>query len=716
MIIIFLLILLLYELIGDSILQLDRIIFKRRIDRFNLLEHFVFSLMLGLIINTLFTFIVIYIGPFDFTLFLLCNFIFLIVILLINKGSFKGFFYWRAYKGLRNKEKSKRSWHYFRKFFFFFIGIVLLDIYINSFVIELEFVDLYNHSRFALDYIKHGWYYYGSNILFDLFVVDEIYASRIFIFTLIPFYSIAPSGWLYISGILLTKLQFYMIFTLIFIILYKFDSKFNIIIIFFVCAATMMFPSFFTYFLPTNFTIVPFLILLIFLFNENYKSLFIELLLFIFIIFIHITSILFILSIPLILTLLLNWIFDPTSLFHNYYEKKNKIIIYIKKKRWIFLFGIEIIIISSLFLIILNSSYIIDSINSYSNISNSYDVSFLPTLYVWQKLTIGLVFNIGILIGIFYLFKSKKIKRVKYLVLFFFILNLYLTIYLMDYEFWYNIINTFYCEFRLIVYLDISLLILVPVLFSIIFKKTKFLNKKEFYAKKKLLFINNYLKRFDLNVLSFYKKINHFLKRKRIELHNYITFSKLANAIIILILLFYCVIRAIPNYQERYYRDSFEDLAYKSYYITLSLLNTYAIDYQTYMIDPSFSWKITHTYLYKLRCIDLNQITPYYDDFRYKVNNSGYQDFLDFVYNTTKIIYYKQATYKYNYLRYTKRVDYIIIDNFANPKLCNLMLNDTIHFKKIFQIRYVHLNINLISLIINSRIPYIYIFEPIRNP
>ena len=715
MIIKFLLILLLYEIIGDSILQLDRIIFKRKIDRFTLLEQFIFSLILGLLINSLFNIIILFIGPFDYILLLFFNFIFLIIFFLINQRSFSGFFYCRVYKKLKNKKKFNNNGQYFRKFLFFFIGIIILDIYISSFSHELSFLDIFNHAHYALDFIKNGYYNYNSLDLYNLFFIDNRIASRLFIFILVPFYAMDPSEWLFISGIFLSKLQFYLFYALVFIILYRIDPKFNIIIVFFLSAATVIFPSWFVYFLPCNFTIIPFIALLIFLFNKEIKSLFIELFLFFFVIILHIPSILFIFLMPLILTILINWIFEPSILFHNYQERKNKIITYFRKNRWKFLLTFSIIIICIIILIIFNSSFITDSIDIYFELAADIDVNFYPPIQLWKNFTIGLGLNIILLSSFLYLFINEKIKKKKYLVLFFFLLNIYLTIYLLNFEFWNNIIKTLYSEYRFILYLDISLIILFPILISIITKNTQFLKKEEFYIKEKLKSIKNYVEHFKINDLTLHNKIYLFFKKNKKTLHRYLNFSNLANAIIIFSLLFYCLIKIIPNYHERYYRDSFEDLSLKSHYYTLGFLEEYALNYQTYMYNPSFSWNIIHSYLYELRCIDYKQMSPYYDDGKYEANNSEYQDFLNFVFNETKVIYYKQATYKYDYLRFTKRVDYVVIDSFSNPNLSDLMYNDTVHFKKIFKCYFSHPVIILISLLKDIDLPQIFIFKPIGN-
>jgi len=710
MIIEFCFILLLYQIVGDCVLQYDRVLFKRKTERFTLLEQFVFSLIFGILINTIFTVFVVYIGPFDFILLILFDFLFLIITFVVNKRSFDGFFYWRVFITIKNRKRSQISLRYYKKFFLFFIGIILLDLYIGTFTYVLSFVDLYTHSHYALDSIKHGWNFYDPYYLVD---ISRFHTIQIFTFTLIPFYAIDPSEWLYISGILLSKLQFYLFFTLIFVILYKFNSKFNIIVVFFISIAVVIFPSWFTYFLPSNFAIVLFLALVVLLFHKNKKSIFLDGFLFIFTLIMHIPSMIAIFSIPLIITLIINWIKSPESLFLEYKRRKNKLVTFIKKYRRIILVGVIFLIISIILLIALRFSFFMNIINSYINLDKNIDATFYPTLYFWEEFTIGLYFNIIILICLLYLFYKKEIKKSKYLVLFFFLLNVYLTIYLLNFDFWNNIIKILYSEYRFALYLDVSLMILIPILVSIIKNYTKFLNKKEFYIKKKLISINNYLMHFNLNPLNLYNKIKIYLRKRKINLHRYLNFSNLAYATIILTILLFCMVKAIPNYNKRYYREPFEEISVDATHdYTFTFLENYAFDYQTYMYYPEYEWPKVHIYLEELRCIDLRQINPYYDDSKYEANNSEYQDYLDFIFNETKVIYYKQASYKYDYLRFTKRVDYIVIDDFANPKLCNLMMNDTAHFQKIFQCAIKSPLITLKSYIKNYELPrFVYIFK-----
>jgi hypothetical protein len=68
-------------------------------------------------------------------------------------------------------------------------------------------------------------------------------------------------------------------------------------------------------------------------------------------------------------------------------------------------------------------------------------------------------------------------------------------------------------------------------------------------------------------------------------------------------------------------------------------------------------------------------------------------DFLEFVFNSSKFINNLQANYKNlpAYLKFAKTVDYILIDEIYNPNLCKLMLNDTLHFDNIFELRITNL-------------------------
>ncbi len=57
MLIQFIFLLILFQVTGDVILQIDKLIFKKKILNYTLIEHFIFSLILGLVVNTLFSLI-----------------------------------------------------------------------------------------------------------------------------------------------------------------------------------------------------------------------------------------------------------------------------------------------------------------------------------------------------------------------------------------------------------------------------------------------------------------------------------------------------------------------------------------------------------------------------------------------------------------------------------------------------------------------------------
>jgi len=687
MLIEFLLLLLLYQITGDCLIQYDRILFKRKIERFTLLEQIVFSLIFGMLINTAFTIFIIYIGPFSFLLLILLNFLFIILCIILNKRSVYGFFYWRIYSNLKDREKNNISWHYYRKFLFFFIGIIILDLYIKSFIYKFEFVDLNPYANYALNSIRDGWNLYDP----DYFFLG--YKIRIFTFLLIPFYAIAPSEWIFISGNYLFQLQFFLFFTLVFIILYKFDSKFSILLIFFITAAIVIFPSWFTYFLPSNFFIVLLLGLVIFLFNKDMRSLFLEVILFIFLFIIHIPSAIAMYFIPSSITLIIIWYKNPDFLFKNYYKKKAKVITFIKKNRWKVLLLVIIIIISATLFIIRYFSFIVSLWNKYLNIVPR-NAEF-PPLLIMQGLTLGFIINIIVLIYSSYLLKKKMIKEKKYQILFLILINLYHIIYILGFEFWNEIIRTTYPELRFIVPLDISLILLIPILYSIIKSNTKFLNKYTVHIKNKLFLINDYLKKYNLNLLHIFDRFKEFFKKKKIQIKKYINISNIVNLSILFSLLFYCMIKAIPNYEKRYYRKRSEDHWVDEYYYATLFLSKITLGYETYMYN-GFASIISMRHYFEinlgdLRCINHPQMFLYSLDYQYEGNNSKYQYqlFLNFIFNETKFINKNQANYKDlpEYLKVTKLVDYIIFDNSSNPNLCELMANDTSHFRTMFKLK-----------------------------
>ncbi|TXT64883.1 MAG: membrane protein of unknown function [Promethearchaeota archaeon] len=708
MILEFLSLLLLNQIIGDCILQYDRIFFKRDAERFTLLEQFVFSLILGMLMSGLLTLIVVAFIPFNYYVFLLLNALFIFITIVVNRGRIYGFFYWQIYESIKHKKFDDKTKRYYLKFGAFLIGIILLNLYIRSFIYDIRNIDLLPFADRALSTIRNGLNFNFSNYLFNHKFPFKTYFFSII---LIPFYAINPSEWLNIVGVYLSSLQIFLFFILIFILLHIITPKFNIIPVFFITTATVVFLSWFSYFLPTNFTIILFLTFLLFLFNQKIKSLFIGTLLLYFTFIIHPSSTLILYTLPLVLTILLNLRFEPDKLVPSYYKKKEKLISFLKKNKSKMIIGfISLFLILFLFLVI-NSSFIQDIWNKYIRYS-SYNTT-LPTPILWRKLTLGFWITLFVLIFFVYLYKRKNSPNKNYLILFFVLFTVYLTIYLLFPELLNDIIRTLYSEFRFIIYLDISLLILIPILLFFIkrdydlFYRNNFMgvlkrNKKvirEHFIKKKSVFRNLVI------------RIYLIFKKKNKKYREFINFSNIIYLLTILSLIFYCLLKTIPNYQKRYYHKYFEEFWYDEYSNAFIFLNNIALGYETYMFNQNnpYSHMNAHvsTYMEDVRCVDFNQANFYMNDLKYQTNNSNYQAFQNFVFNESKLI--ENDENLPIYLKVVKTVDYIIIDSFLNPNLCKLMENDTTHFTKIFEIPIV----NSIIILLNSLNPnmHVYIFK-----
>ncbi|TXT64891.1 MAG: membrane protein of unknown function [Promethearchaeota archaeon] len=702
MVIEFLLLLLLFQLSGDCLLQSDRILFKRDFNRFTLLEQFILSLILGLILNIFFTILVIYMVPFNFLLLLIFNFSFLGIHFIFNKFSFKGFFYWQISEIIKNREKCEVSWDYYKKFLLFFIGILILDFYISSFVDHYRYVDLYTPVYYALDSIHYGWNFYSPSFLFN---PSDPYKIAFFKFLLIPFFAISPEHWLFISGAFLSRLQFYLFFSLVFIIIQKFDYKYSIFISFLIYIATVVVPSYFTYFLATNFPITIFLAVAVILFNKRIRSLFIELFLILSLILIHLPTFILIYFIPLSITILLAWYFEPEVIFKDYYERKKSLLSFIKKHKVKIVFGILMLFIAVLLVILIYFSMIISILEIYFSLEATIIISsFEFIVYIWKEFTIGLIFNIMLLVLFIILLKKNLITPNKYPVLLFFLLNLYLTIYLLGYEYSTMILRTLYPPQRFIVFLDISLIILVPVVVSLILKHSSKFNRINILRKSENFSINNSKRNF--------KSEKHILKRNSLKALNQKLRKKnkrstLINSTLIIILLIYCCSKASSNYDNNYYRN-------RHYHFDLPyvFLGQVAFESETFMLNPSYGAHYRYaalTNLVGLRCIDFNQVRPYYSDNQYQSNTLHYESFINFIFNEIKSIEKIQAVYKDTSLRFVIKCDYIIVDSINNPNLCKLMLNDTVHFTKIFQtVMYNDYEILLASL---TEVGTLYIFK-----
>jgi hypothetical protein len=408
------------------------------------------------------------------------------------------------------------------------------------------------------------------------------------------------------------------------------------------------------------------------------------------------------------------WYYEPERLFRNYYERKNKLLSFIKNNKWKIILGTLLLILIAGIGIFLNLSYLKWLINKF--IKTTGFNTTISSLSLWRNLTIGFFFNLIVLLLYLYLFRKNKIKKKKYFLLFFFLLNLYLTIYLIDSELWNDIIRTLYAEFRFIVYLDVSLIILVPILFSLILKKTYRLKKARTYIKLKIIEIFRFTKKLSPSISIIFKKLYFQIKKIKKKWDKHFNLSKIIAVFLFLSLFLYCSFKAVQNYEKRYYHKYFEVFWFDEYTYATEFLDTITIGYETYMFDTnspySHMWPHIHTYLGDLRCIRFGEVKPYYNDFKYRGSSSDleYSNFLNFVFNETKFINKMQANYENlpPYMRITKTVNYILIDSYSNPNLCRLMNNDTTHFDQVFQLRIT----NPIYIITSGNINLsVYIFR-----
>jgi hypothetical protein len=227
-------------------------------------------------------------------------------------------------------------------------------------------------------------------------------------------------------------------------------------------------------------------------------------------------------------------------------------------------------------------------------------------------------------------------------------------------------------------YLDLSIIILAPIILSILLKNISNLNRKESSNKKENDLTGNVFLALKGKIINFFNKARTLLKNKNSKP---VKVSLIINIILIASTLTYCIYKAIPNYLNEYYH---EDVWARSNNDRLfEMFGHFGFTYQSYMFNPNYVRHYRYaalSHLIGLRCIDFNLIYPYYKDDLYQENTSNYNNFLNFVFNETKIIDTRNAIYKEDIFRYVKRLDYVIIDNVNNPNLCNKVLNDSDHF------------------------------------
>lgn len=676
----FLLIILIYQFTGDAVLQFNKIFFKKKIENYTLLEHFLFSLVFGIILNSIFTLIEVYFIPFNLLLLFIINFIFIGIGFFINHRSFQGFFYWRFFMNFQRDDIIPETRDYYLKLLIFLILIIIIDSYFRLFLhTSKRFQDLTLYTHHALDAIRNGWNNYDPNYL------GYNFSSKIFTFLLIPFYSMDPNNWLFITDVFLIRLQFYLFFLIVYIIFYKLNSRLNVLMLLIFVSAIYL-PTWFSYFLPSNFIIIVFLLLLIYCLDENLRSTFLFIITLTFSALLHITSILIMFGFPLLLTLLIKFYKEPNSLFlyKKFTDKNNRILKILQKYKIFIFFGI---LLSSIILIKVLSPIIINAWNFYFSLFR-FDATPIPTWELWNSYTLGLsiMIPIFILIGL-NLRNSKIFNSHKYFLLFFFIFSLYISIILLNYDFWRHIIRSTYLEYRFIIYLDLSIVFLIPYFFYILQyekKKLQSIENNKYNSHK------NLVKKYNIQFQKFKRYINKNylqLKEKIREKKNYI--------LIYLIIVLICVPKVYNNYKNNYKYRQFSNYWPTSYQNAVNYLKNFDLSNSTYIFNPNAKiftadWNFFHTYLGDTRCINLDIASPFFNDSLYSTDNVdlkvNYNFFLDFIFNQTKKIYSYAAVYKTlpESLKQTTLVDYIFLDSYSNGYLVSNMINDT-RFIQIFE-------------------------------
>jgi len=664
----FLFLLILFEISGDSILQINKVFFKKDVNRFNLLEHFIFGLIIGILVNSTLTLLIVYFIPFNFWILLTLNGILLLIVFFFNNNSFHDFFYSRLINSLLGKTQINETKKFFKRFLIYLTFLVLIDIYLST-IIEWNHImpkDTWGYVHYSLDSIRNGWNYYDPNYLFK--DGNRIYYSNFFSFLLIPFLSIDPTNWMVIINVYLFRLQFYLFFSLIFLLLHRFNSRFSYLIII-LYLSSFHFLTFFSYFLPTNFNIILILVLLNFIFFKDIKSNFIAIFLIIFLFLIHGPSLIVIFSIPIILTIFIKYVQDPKSFntYKKFVELKLKFVKQVKKYKYLVIFTFLIVIFT---FIIIVYPYIYYFIDLYLQKEGRLDATPTPVSELWENyiifgLPITILLYFGIIFGLIIIKKKKKDLPI---ILWFLILSIWMTVILIDWDFWRHFIHISYLEYRYIIFLDFSFFLLIPIFFEIIRK-----SQNEFFKKR---FKN-------LKIKSRINKLKIFTIKKSISL------------ILLIALLNHCSTGILNNFHSNYNFSYFSKYWPSAYLEAVNFVNEIKTDNSTYMFYSesvifTANWEFFHTYLGDTRCINPDNTFKYYNDSLYSSFNPNYlfnyNSFLNFVFNESKEIYSYMASYKNlpEDMRTTIKIEFIFIDSASNNYLTNLMRNDTL-FNLIFE-------------------------------
>jgi len=652
---------------GETIFQLSFLKRKEKILEFSIIEHFIYIVIIGLSVSSTICLFLAIFRILNLVFLILINLVIFIISIffnifnnkLINKNIliFRIINYFKSKKTISFINSAKKN------YLSIISGIAFFFMY---FIILISFKYIPNHdvwyfAQWAIDIVK-----YSPNILYSPETVDlylgEILYTNFQNYYLAVFLLFDVELWHFLIKYILPFIPLICLF--LFIINFTVKNRerkgyIPIILLF----SSLYLLNWFFYASPINFSIVIGLLLINSSFDKNKRSYVLIIILAIYMYLFHsITMVLF--AIGYFFTLLSLFLIKSSNK-----EKRREFGKFLMKNRILIIFSISISII--LLMIFLNFfSYQINEflINRQQIILIDYQVrSAPPSINDWVSENVGIHVILLSLLSILFIYpmirnnKTEYFKNLRifngkiYILLFFWILLIEIVIICIFFPFWYMFSAIPYLFYRYFIFLDLACIIIAPFSFHFLIRYIQSLK----------------------------------IKKKRISY--YLLVLKLSFFIITVVLIGRHSIR--EYYLETHYRyvpeeyiDAYfwlkEDTPSNSIYFVSPYTNVSTV-YQHCILDD-------YVFINQSLGLEIFNDSLYFDGFNEYYNKT----FREYIFVKNKPIDTRWAYTHSIPENYTnKTVDYIIIDNYNNNNLTNLLLQDSIFFelKHTFN-RYDHFN------------------------
>lgn len=650
---------------GETIFQLSFLKKKEKLLQFSIIEHLLYIILIGLSVSSTVCLILaifqvlnlIFLILIDLGIFLISIFLNVFNRKFINKYLliFRIIEYFKSKESISFKKAIKGNYVTIISIIICFIIYFEALSYFKYFPIP----DIWYFTQWAIDIVKYNPYLFYSYDSIGWYLGDPFYI-KFQNYYLAIFLLFDINSWQFIIHAIIPTITLICLILIILSFTAKRGDNGKYLPILFLFSSYFLLNWFF-YSLPSNISIIIGLLLINSLLDKSKRSYILIIFLAFFMYLFHsITAALLAISIIFsLIVLLINNLFNT--------EKKREILRFLKKNRIFLIILISIIAIITVIFLYYFSYQVLEYFitRQQMNLTDFQERAISPPIMDWIGANVGihvLILSILAILFIYPMIRNKKVKTLNsfeiqkskiYILLFFWLLLIEVIIICLFFPYWYLFTGIPYLAYRYFIYLDLACIILAPYSFRFVIKHIQ------------------------------------TLKIKKRNIKRYLMIFKCGFLISTVLLIW---IHSIVKYNLRliyqYVPEAFIDTNY--------WLETNTPSESIYFVSPYTNSVILYQYQH---CIMDDRIFINESLGNEIFNDSLYVNGFDDNYNKTFREYVfvknkpidKRWAYTHSIPEnYTdKKVDYIIINDYNNYYLTNLLLNDTIFFEVIKTAFYI---------------------------